>query len=235
MLAPIRPTPTNPIFSIFILAEKAAGPGGPQDENFPVTTEAPTDTKSPLIQDRAMRSIAFALAGFVVVSHAGISIPKNVLRSDQMKAARADAEKEKKGSSFVLTDPDISCGLCIAASDEAFDTLRSHSVVVFLGVKDNNRWAGVSPMVLTGFSEPKMGRRIPRAVVTSSDMPENRARLSCKVLEKDGTHPATKKRVEAMLEGGARAGLDPGRVIPGPDSRICPAYRGAGGGRTGSP
>jgi hypothetical protein len=158
-----------------------------------------------------MKSIIFSIL-IVIPCHAGFVVPKNVYRSDQIEAAQAEAEKEKRGLAFLYSNPKSTCPLCDAASEEAFKKLRTHSVIVLLDVNDKNAWDQVNPVVTTGFHEPQMGHVYPKVVITSPDMKAIVAQLSNKEMGSSNMYSTAKKHVEAMLKLSTSPELDINRI-----------------------
>jgi hypothetical protein len=144
------------------------------------------------------------VGGLTAFANAGIDIPKSIYKVDQIEEASAKAVKENKGLAFVMSDPGTSCGLCVAATQLAFKNLKSHSIIVFLNSKDDNRWEKLSPWVVTGFSEEKMGKIIPKAVITSPDMSELWGQMSYQDLKQDAPYRGLRKQVDAILKGEAK-------------------------------
>jgi hypothetical protein len=98
-------------------------------------------------------------------------IPRHVYELAQLEEARAKAAEGGKALSFVLTNPETRCGLAINATNEAFTRLRNHSEIVLLRTGDRAQFSQqVTPLILRQFSQPELGRFIPKVVVTSPDM-----------------------------------------------------------------
>jgi hypothetical protein len=173
-------------------------------------------------------SCAVLILGLLGASaHAGVEIPRGVYKSGQLEEARAEAVKKNKALAFVLSDPGTTCGLCVAATDKAFEKLKSHSVIVFINSEDDYRWADVGPLVVTGLSEKKMGNIIPRAVITSPDMSEMWGQMKYEELKVEGPYRGIKKQVDAILKGEAKAENPPERPIYWPIKGSKEYYIGA--------
>ncbi|MCU0751814.1 MAG: hypothetical protein MUF86_07000 [Akkermansiaceae bacterium] len=173
-------------------------------------------------------SCALVMLGFLTApSHAGVEIPRSVYQTAQLEAARAEAAEKNKALAFVMSDPGTTCGLCVAATDMAFEKLKSHSVVVFINSEDDNKWADVGPMVVTGISEKKMGNLIPRAVITSPDMSEIWGQMKYEELKVEGPYRGIKKQVDAILKGEAKPENPPERPIYWPIKGSKEFYIGA--------
>ncbi len=144
---------------------------------------------------------------------AGFDIPRSVYKPEQLEEACAEALNKKKGLAFVLSDSGTTCGLCIGATNLAFEKLKSHSVIVFIQSEDENRWDPFGPMVVTGFSEKKMGKIIPNAVITSPDMSEIWAQMSYEDLKVERPYRNIKKQVDGILKGETKPENPPDRPI----------------------
>lgn len=147
------------------------------------------------------RSLGLITALLSSSADAGIDLPRGVYLFDQIEEASAEAEKEEKALAFILSDPDTTCGLCIGATELAFEKLKAHSVIVFINSELTNPWDHVSPMVVTGLSEPQVGHNIPKAVVTSPDMSEIWFQMGYTKLKNEDSYRDARKQVNAILKG----------------------------------
>ncbi len=173
-------------------------------------------------------SCAILILGFLTAAvHGAFEIPRSVYKTGQLEAARAEAVKKNKALAFVLSDPGTTCGLCVAATDMAFEKLKSHSVIVLINSEDDKRWTDVGPLVVTGLSEKKMGNIIPKAVITSPDMLEMWGQMKYDDIKVEGSYRGIKKQVDAILKGEAKPENPPDRPIYWPIKGSNEYYIGA--------
>ncbi|WP_411825617.1 hypothetical protein [Luteolibacter sp. AS25] len=139
-------------------------------------------------------------------SYAGMKIQRSVRTIQELDEARSEAREKGKALVFVYTDTKTTCGLCIAATEKAFDELDRYAVPVLLDMQDKAFYEEISPVIGGALHAPEMGNFIPKAVVTSDDMGTLLGSINYESMSSGRNFSALNKEVKSTLttmeEGG---------------------------------
>ncbi len=130
---------------------------------------------------------------------AALDVPKKVFPVKRLDEAIAKAKSEKKAVSLVFSQANTTCGICIAASSQAFKALDDHSIVVLVNSGVIEELALLSPPVFTALNEDSFGNTIPWAVVMSPDLTEPWDKVKHEDMTNAKAYRAVEKSVKARL------------------------------------
>lgn len=97
---------------------------------------------------------------------ADFDLPKNVYRMDQLEAAKAEAVSKNKAITFVYTQKETTCPLCVNSSLGVMKGLASKSIVFYADTKTD--WEKFPTLVQEALRKPEMGKYIPKTVIVNA-------------------------------------------------------------------
>ncbi len=162
------------------------------------------------------RKVLFAwifLAFASPVLTAAIKLPRWVYTPDQLAEAQAKAKEEGKGLAIVSSDIHSTCPLCDSATSMAFDELKDHAVVIYRSDKNDPNLSTFSPLVVAELVDPKLGRVIPQAVVTSADMDVTWSTLTYDVLKQERGYREVNRKLKAIRKGEVTVERNPDQIL----------------------
>jgi hypothetical protein len=98
---------------------------------------------------------------------AAFGIPGHVYTVGQFGNAQQVAINSNKPITFIYSDKNTDCGLATAASQDIFQNLKNHSVIVYA---ERNDWNNLPAIVRNGMNSPESGQYIPKTVIVSPDL-----------------------------------------------------------------
>jgi len=118
-----------------------------------------------------MKRVVMGILFLVVaasIAHAGFRVPPGVYRIGSLKDAKTRAKKTKRPITFVYTDVETTCPLCVDASLDAMKSLKLRTVVVYAHASnDRDSLPGI---VQDALKSSESGRYIPKTVIVDADI-----------------------------------------------------------------
>lgn len=87
-----------------------------------------------------------------------------------IESAQSEARSGNKPLTFILTNPNTTCGAARSMFNEVHRGLRGRSILVFCNSSAGADRSMIPPMVTTAFSAPASGRFIPKTVVVDAEI-----------------------------------------------------------------
>lgn len=131
---------------------------------FAFQTELPTvATNLPKMKTAAFAFFFLVAAGLNL--QAGFRLPSGVFTMEELDEATAKSKSRGVPITFLISDTETKCGLCISASEEIIDELRARSVIVY--TTNNSHLPGSVQSLIRGVD---LGKYIPYAMVVNTGM-----------------------------------------------------------------
>lgn len=107
--------------------------------------------------------VCLCLLVVAVEAMADFKMPKKVYRMDRLEEAKAEAESKGQAVTIIFTHENTSCGLCVAASLNAAETLGRKTVVVYADC--GTEWDKLPTAAQKALRAPEAGRFVPKTVI----------------------------------------------------------------------
>jgi hypothetical protein len=115
-----------------------------------------------------MKTTAFAF--FIIFAmalnvHAGFRLPSGVYQIEELDQATEKSKSRGVPITFLISDTETKCGLCISASEEIIRELRARTVIVY--TTNNSHLPGAVQSLIKGVD---LGKYVPYAMIVNNEL-----------------------------------------------------------------
>ena len=117
--------------------------------------------------------VCLVIAGWLgaASAHAQLQVPRQAFRMDNLDQAKEQAAQSNRPITFLFTDSQSSCGLCIRASKDAMDSLINRTTLVFVDQRTGD-YGKLPAKVRRAMGSEAAGSYIPKTVIMDPTLDE---------------------------------------------------------------